>query len=95
MDATRTTDGDLGYIESFSPGRGFVPARASQARGSQRLSLDGTWKFRYCESLRDLTPGFEATDFDDSRFDDIACRPAGSWPAFPARPGTARPRTPT
>ena len=72
MDATRTTDGDLGYIESFSPGRGFVPARASQAMGSQRLSLNGTWKFRYCESLRDLTPGFEATDFDDSRFDDIA-----------------------
>ncbi|HEY7812270.1 MAG TPA: glycoside hydrolase family 2 TIM barrel-domain containing protein, partial [Nakamurella sp.] len=30
------------------------------------------WKFRYCESLRDLTPGFEATDFDDSRFGDIA-----------------------
>jgi beta-galactosidase len=72
MDATRTTDDDLGYIESFGPGRGFVPARASQARGSQRLSLDGTWKFRYCESLRDLTPGFEATNFDDSRFDDIA-----------------------
>ena len=72
MDATRTTDGDLGYIESFSPGRGFAPARASQAMGSQRLSLNGTWKFRYCESLRDLTPGFEATDFDDSRFDDIA-----------------------
>jgi len=72
MDATRTTDGDLGYIESFSPGRGFVPARASQATGSQRLSLNGMWKFRYCESLRDLTPGFEGTDFDDSRFDDIA-----------------------
>ena len=72
MDATRTTDGDLGYVESFGPGRGFVPARASQARGSQRLSLNGTWKFRYCESLRDLTPGFEGTDFDDSRFGDIA-----------------------
>ena len=72
MDATRTTDGDLGYLESFGPGRGFVPARASQAMGSQRLSLNGTWKFRYCESLRDLTPGFEGTDFDDSRFDDIA-----------------------
>jgi hypothetical protein len=72
MDAARRTDGDLGYIESFSPGRGFVPARASQARGSQRLSLNGTWKFRYCESLGDLTPGFEGTDFDDSRFGDIA-----------------------
>lgn len=66
------TDGDLGYVESFGPGRGFVPARASQAMGSARLSLNGTWKFRYRESLRDLTPGFEATGFDDSGFDDIA-----------------------
>src|SRR5690349_22478156 len=67
-----TSPADLSYVESFGPGRGFVPARASQAGGSQRLSLDGTWKFRYCESLRDLTPGFEGTDFDDSQFDDIA-----------------------
>jgi beta-galactosidase len=72
MDATCMTDGDLGYVESFGPGRGFAAARASQAMGSQRLSLNGTWKFRYCESLRDLTPGFEATDFEDSRFGDIA-----------------------
>ena len=66
------TDGDLGYVESFGPGRGFAPARASQAMGSARLSLNGTWKFRYCASLRDLTAGFEAADFDDSGYDDIA-----------------------
>ena len=65
------TDGDLGYVESFGPGLGFAPARAWQARGSARLSLNGTWKFRYRESLRDLTAGFEATGFDDSGFDDI------------------------
>ena len=46
------TDGDLGYVELFGPGRGFAPARASQAMGSARLSLNGTWKFRYRESLR-------------------------------------------
>jgi len=63
---------DLSYVESFGPGQGFAPARASQAAGSVQLSLNGTWKFRYCESLRDLTQGFEAADFDDSRFDDIA-----------------------
>src|SRR5215471_11160994 len=57
---------DLSYVESFGPGRGFAPARASQVAGSVQLSLNGTWKFRYCESLRDLTPGFEAADFDDS-----------------------------
>jgi hypothetical protein len=41
------TDGDLGYVESFGPGLGFAPARAWQAMGSARLSLNGTWKFRY------------------------------------------------
>jgi len=61
---------DLSYIESFSPGHGYAPARASQANGSRQLSLNGTWKFRY--SHGDLAPGFEATDFDDSGFDDIA-----------------------
>ena len=65
------TDGDLGYVESFGPGRGFARPRAWQALGSARLSLNGTWKFRYRESLRDLTAGFEATGFDDSGFDDI------------------------
>jgi beta-galactosidase len=72
-DGTRPADpSDLSYVESFSPGRGFARARASQAAGRVQLSLNGTWKFRYCESLRDLTQGFEAADFDDRRFDDIA-----------------------
>jgi len=63
--------GDLRYVESFSPGQGYLPARASQARGSLRLSLDGIWKFRFCPGLPDLTAGFEAVDFDDAHFDDI------------------------
>jgi beta-galactosidase len=72
MDGPRApVDGDLSYVESFGPGLGFAPARASQAMGSARLSLNGTWKFRYGQSLRDLTPGFEAAGFDDTGFDDI------------------------
>ena len=67
-----TSPADLSYIESFSPGHGHAPARASQATGIRQLSLNGRWKFRYCRGPGDLTPGFEATDFDDSRFDDIA-----------------------
>jgi beta-galactosidase len=70
------TDGmpadELNYVESFSPGYGYLPARASQAGGSVRVSLDGTWKFRYCPGRADLTPGFEAADFDDAHFDDLA-----------------------
>jgi beta-galactosidase len=68
----RTPPGDLSYVESFSPGHGYAPARASQARGTRQLSLDGTWKFRYAQGLKDLTAGFEAPDFDDAHFDDIA-----------------------
>ena len=67
-----TSPADLSYIESFSPGHGHAAARASQATGIRQLSLNGRWKFRYCRGPGDLTPGFEATDFDDSRFDDIA-----------------------
>ena len=66
------TEGDLSYVESFRPGHGYLPARASQARGSRQLSLDGIWKFRCGRGLGDLTPGFEAMDFDDAHFDDIA-----------------------
>ena len=68
----RTSPGDLSYVESFSPGHGHAPARASQARGTRQLSLDGTWKFRFCPGPGDLTAGFEAADFDDAGFDDIA-----------------------
>ncbi len=61
---------DLGYVESFSPGHGYLPARASQASGVATLSLDGTWKFHFCPGPADLTAGFEAPDFDDTGFDD-------------------------
>jgi hypothetical protein len=38
-----TPPADLSYVESFSPGHGHIPARASGARGSVQLSLNGTW----------------------------------------------------
>ncbi len=68
---------ELRYVESLSPGNGYLPARASGANGSIRLSLDGIWRFRYCQGLGDLTAGFEATDFDDAHFDDITV--PSSW----------------
>ncbi len=77
---------DLGYVESFSPGHGYAPARASEANGSRQLSLDGIWKFRFCPGLRDLTAGFEATDFDDTRFDDIAVPSCWQLAGVPGRP---------
>ncbi len=63
-------DADLSYVESFGPGTGHLQARAWQARGSRQLSLDGTWRFRLCRGLDDLTAGFEAPEFDDGGSDD-------------------------
>ena len=68
---------ELRYVESRSPGYRCAPARASGANGSIRLSLDGIWRFRYCQGLGDLTAGFEAIDFDDAHFDDITV--PSSW----------------
>ena len=75
---------DLSYVESFSPGSGYTPARASGARGSVQFSLNGTWKFRYSQG--DLTPGFEATNFDDSRFDDITVPSCWQLAGLPGSP---------
>src|SRR5260370_3164398 len=86
-----TSHGDLSYVESFSPGHGFAPARASGAGGSVRLSLDGTWKFRYGQGPSDLTAGFEAADFHDAHFDDIAA--PSCWQMI-RLPGPPRHRAP-
>jgi beta-galactosidase len=77
---------DLSYVESFSPGDGYLPARASQAGGSVRVSLDGTWKFRYCAGLGELTAGFEAADFDDAGFDDLAVPSMWQLAGLPGTP---------
>jgi beta-galactosidase len=77
---------ELRYVESVSPGHGFAPARASGAGGSIRLSLDGLWRFRYGRGLGDLTPGFEAVDFDDGHFDDIAVPSSWQLAGLPGPP---------
>ena len=82
----RTHPGDLGYVESFGPGHGYLPARASQVKGRARLSLDGRWKFRFCPGLGDLTAGFEAPDFDDTGFDDIAVPSSWQLAGLPGPP---------
>src|ERR1700685_836749 len=68
---------ELRYVESVSPGHGFAPARASGAGGSTPVSLGRLRKFLYGQGLGDLTPGFEAVDFDDGHFDDITV--PSSW----------------
>ena len=35
------------------------------------VSLNGVWKFHYCESVNDIIEGYYAPDFDLSSFDDL------------------------
>jgi beta-galactosidase len=77
---------DVRYVEALSPGHGHLLPRASGARGSRQLSLDGIWKFRYCEGLADLTAGLEAADFDDTLFDDITVPSSWQLAGVPGRP---------
>ncbi len=90
------TDGmpadDLSYVESFGPGHGYLPARASQAGGSVRVSLDGTWKFRYGRGRADLTPGFEAPDFDDAGFGELAVPSLWQLAGLPGSAADGSPR---
>jgi len=82
----RMSPGDLSYVESFGPGYGYAPARTSAAQGRRQLRLDGTWKFRFCPGLGDLTAGFEAADFNDASFDDITVPSAWQLAGIPGPP---------
>ena len=90
------TDGmpadDLSYVESFGPGHGYLPARGHQAGGSVRVSLDGTWKFRYGRGRADLTPGFEAPDFDDAGFGELAVPSLWQLAGLPGSAADGSPR---
>ena len=43
----------------------------SAAWEKKTVSLNGIWKFRYCESVNDIIEGYYAPDFDVSSFDDL------------------------
>ncbi|MFD5059819.1 MULTISPECIES: glycoside hydrolase family 2 TIM barrel-domain containing protein [unclassified Streptomyces] len=59
---------DTAYVEDRSPGSGRLDPRASFVPDAPQLELDGAWRFRAAAGLHDLTPGFEAPGFDDTRW---------------------------
>lgn len=59
---------DTTYAEDRSPGSGRLDPRASFVPDAPQLELDGAWRFRAAAGLHDLTPGFEAPGFDDTRW---------------------------
>ena len=42
-----------------------------EAWEKKTVSLNGVWKFHYCESVNDIIEGYYAPDFDLSSFDDL------------------------
>ncbi|GAA1865941.1 hypothetical protein [Myceligenerans crystallogenes] len=63
-------------LTSLAPGSGRLPARARLRSGAPELSLDGGRAFRLGAGQHDLTEGFEAPEFDDAAWDEVAPAPA-------------------
>ena len=58
--------------EDIRPGRGSLPARAWNVHSdSDRLSLDGPWRFRYSPIAAIPDDFAKSESFDDSKWDQI------------------------
>ena len=62
-----------GYRRIFRQHRAAKRGRfsADEAWEKKTVSLNGVWKFHYCESVNDIIEGYYAPDFDLSSFDDL------------------------
>jgi beta-galactosidase len=60
------------YVEDRSPGTNRLAPRAAFASDAAVLGLDGRWRFRLAAGLHDATEEFQAPDFDDTGWDEIA-----------------------
>ena len=66
-------DIEVFQVNRERPRSTFVPVRVDDGQELEpvRLSLNGTWRFRFAESPEGRPLGFEAADFDDSTWDGI------------------------
>ncbi|TDD26871.1 DUF4981 domain-containing protein [Kribbella turkmenica] len=66
------------YYEDPGPGYGVLPPRAAVRSDVPSVSLNGSWRFHYAESVAGAADGFEREDFDDSEWASIPV--PSSWP---------------
>ncbi len=66
------------YYEDPGPGYGVLPPRAAVRSDAPSISLNGTWRFHFAESVDEAAQGFEQEDFDDSEWSSIPV--PSSWP---------------
>ncbi|WP_078971476.1 glycoside hydrolase family 2 TIM barrel-domain containing protein [Streptomyces chattanoogensis] len=68
----------LPYYEDRSPGSGVLPPRAwFAASDARRISLHGTWRFRFAATATEHDDSFTRPDFDDSRWQNLLV--PGTW----------------
>ena len=72
MSTDAELDAELGYVESYSPGRDRLRPRAHFASDVPAVQLDGAWRFRLASGLGDLTSGFQEPGFADGGWDELA-----------------------
>jgi beta-galactosidase len=83
---TEITDAKLVHINRLQPRSTFYTFNSLKdamnapfsSKGSNVVLLNGTWKFHYTDNFNERPKeGFQDTDFDDSRWNDI--RVPGNW----------------
>ncbi|MFJ5222943.1 glycoside hydrolase family 2 TIM barrel-domain containing protein [Streptomyces sp. NPDC088400] len=93
MPSERLDHASLDHVESPAPGQGRLAPRARYRSDAMSLELDGRWRFRLAQSVNESTPGFEAPDHDDTRWEwmdvpsswqmrDVAGSPRFGTPAY-------------
>ncbi|MEU4607003.1 glycoside hydrolase family 2 TIM barrel-domain containing protein [Kribbella sp. NPDC023972] len=66
------------YYENAGPGYGVLPPRAAVRSDVPSISLNGSWRFHFAESVAEAADGFEREDFDDSQWATLPV--PSSWP---------------
>ena len=74
------------YIQDRTPGSGRLAPRAAFVSDAPRIELDGSWRFRLAEGVHDLTEGFQAPDFDDGSWGELAVPSCWQMAGIPGTP---------
>lgn len=69
LDHVSLDHASLDHVESPAPGQGRLRPRARYRSDAMSLDLDGRWRFRLAPTAHEPTPGFEAPDLDDTRWE--------------------------
>jgi beta-galactosidase len=77
MDEKVAASTPIPYFEDLTPGEGVLPPRATRDSDADRISLDGTWRFRLSATVDAAEAGFEVTEFDDTSWDRLVV--PGHW----------------